>query len=105
MATSGLKKLDCVVGALVLIGALNWGLVGLFGQYDQKPQAFAGVVLNLAPFVLAAVLGLEVPWVERAEEVQMQQVEQMTEQEKAHMRVQKRQEMMQKLRQMKRPVQ
>jgi uncharacterized membrane protein YuzA (DUF378 family) len=31
MRTESLKFIDCVVGALVLIGALNWGLVGLFG--------------------------------------------------------------------------
>ncbi|MHC4618184.1 MAG: DUF378 domain-containing protein [Planctomycetota bacterium] len=31
MRTGSLKLLDCLVGALVLIGALNWGLVGLFG--------------------------------------------------------------------------
>lgn len=39
MKVAGLKMFDCVVGALVLIGALNWGLVGVFG-FDLVARIF-----------------------------------------------------------------
>jgi hypothetical protein len=89
----------------VVILGFVWGLVGLFGQYEQKPRAVAGVLLNVAPFVLAAVLGLEAPWIKREQGTATQQIEQMTEQEKAQMRAQQRQEMMRRFQQMQRPAQ
>ena len=89
---------------IVAVLGFVWGLVGLVGRYEQKGQALAGVVLNLAPLLLAWRLGLEVPWIER-ERVETQQVEQMTEEEKARDRAQKRQEMMRQFQQMQRSVQ
>jgi hypothetical protein len=85
---------------IVAVLGFAWGLVGVIGRYEQKGQALAGVVLNLAPFLLAAVLGLEVPWIEREREVETRQIEQMTEEEKAQMRAQQRQEMLRQIRQM-----
>ncbi len=85
---------------IVAVLGFVWGLVGLVGRYEQKGQALAGVVLNLAPFLLAAVLGLEVPWIERERAIQTRQIEQMTEEQKAQMRAQQRQEMLRQFRQM-----
>jgi uncharacterized membrane protein YuzA (DUF378 family) len=31
MKTTSLKTIDCVVYGLIMVGALNWGMVGLFG--------------------------------------------------------------------------
>ncbi|MHC4624945.1 MAG: DUF378 domain-containing protein [Planctomycetota bacterium] len=44
MRTSSLKMLDCVVGALVLIGALNWGLIGFFG-FDLVATIFGQMTI------------------------------------------------------------
>jgi len=58
MATSGLKKLDCVVGALVLIGALNWGLVGLF-RIDLVGSIFGEMtILSRMVYVLVGFAAL-----------------------------------------------
>ena len=89
----------------VVILGLVWGVVGLLGQYDQKLQAVAGVVLNVVPLVLAVVLGLEAPWIERTEGIETQQIEQMTPEQRAQMRAQKRQEMMRQFQQMQRSAQ
>ncbi|MHC4574887.1 MAG: DUF378 domain-containing protein [Planctomycetota bacterium] len=60
MKVAGLKMFDCVVGALVLIGALNWGLVGVFG-FDLVARIFGEmtVVTRLVYTVvgLAALYG------------------------------------------------
>jgi hypothetical protein len=83
---------------IVAVLGFVWGLVGLFGHYEQKGQALAGAVLNLAPFLLAAVLGLEIPWAERQRETETQQIERMTQEEKAQMRAQERQKMLRQFR-------
>ncbi|MHC4062266.1 MAG: DUF378 domain-containing protein [Planctomycetota bacterium] len=61
MRTLNLKILDCSVGALVLIGALNWGLVGLFG-FDLVATIFGEMtILSRLVYVivgLAAVYDL-----------------------------------------------
>ena len=53
MGTSKLKTLDCLVGVLVLIGALNWGLVGFFG-FDLVAAIF-GEMTFLTRLVYAVV--------------------------------------------------
>lgn len=76
---------------------IAWGLVGLFGKSEQKPQAFAGVVLNIVPFILAAALGLEAPWIESDEETAVEQTEDVTGQQEAAKRLQERQRMLREL--------
>lgn len=85
---------DAVHVSVFILAVLGfvWGLVGLFGPHEQKPQALAGIVLNVVPFVLAAMLGLDAPWIEREQDIEAQQIEQMTEEEKADMRIQQRRE-------------
>ena len=74
-----------------------WGLVGLFGKSEQKPQAFAGVVLNIVPFILAAALGLEAPWIESDEETAIGQTEEVSGEQEAAKRLQERQRMLREL--------
>jgi hypothetical protein len=74
-----------------------WGLVGLFGKSEQKPQAFAGVVLNIVPFILAAALGLEAPWIEPDEETAIGQTEEVSGEQEAAKRLQERQRMLREL--------
>ncbi|MHC4647436.1 MAG: DUF378 domain-containing protein [Planctomycetota bacterium] len=58
MATSRLKTFDCVVGALVLIGALNWGLVGMFG-IDLVGSIFGEMtILSRLVYVLVGLAAL-----------------------------------------------
>jgi len=85
--------------SVLILGILGfaWGLVGIFGKSEQKPQAFAGVLLNIVPFILAAALGLEAPWIEREEEAGIQQSQEVTAKQKAAERLQKRQRMMREL--------
>jgi hypothetical protein len=85
--------------SVFILGILGfaWGLVGVFGKSEQKAQAFAGVLLNIVPFILAAALGLEAPWIEPEEEAGIQQTEAVNAQQKAAERLQKRQEMLRQL--------
>ncbi len=85
--------------SVFILGILGfaWGLVGVFGKSEQKPQAFAGILLNIVPFILAAALGLEAPWIEREEEVRIQQSEESSAQQKAAERLQKRQQIMREM--------
>ncbi|HUW20425.1 MAG TPA: DUF378 domain-containing protein [Sedimentisphaerales bacterium] len=55
MKSEGLKMVDCVVGALVLIGALNWGLVGLF-DFDVVARIFGP--MTAASRLVYTVVGL-----------------------------------------------
>jgi uncharacterized membrane protein YuzA (DUF378 family) len=58
MKTLNLKMLDCLVGALVLIGALNWGLVGLFG-FDLVATIFGEMtVLTRLVYVVVGLAAL-----------------------------------------------
>ncbi|MFA5553652.1 MAG: DUF378 domain-containing protein [Phycisphaerae bacterium] len=53
MDTKGLKTVDIIVYALLLIGALNWGLVGLL-QFDLVAFIF-GAMTPLARIVYVLV--------------------------------------------------
>jgi len=85
--------------SVFILGILGfaWGLVGVVGKSEQKAQAFAGVLLNIVPFILAAALGLEAPWIEREEEAGTQQTEAVSAQQKAAERLQKRQRIMREM--------
>ena len=53
------KMLDKIALVLVIIGALNWGLVGLF-QFDVITWMFggAGLVLSRVIYTLIALAGI-----------------------------------------------
>lgn len=52
------SPIDWVVGALVIIGALNWGLVGL-AQVDLVAMVFGiGSILTRTVYVLVGIAGL-----------------------------------------------
>ena len=53
MKDSLLKTLDCITYSLIMIGALNWGLVGLF-RFDVI-AAFFGPMSELSRIVYATV--------------------------------------------------
>jgi uncharacterized membrane protein YuzA (DUF378 family) len=53
MATKNLKLLDIIIYGLLLIGALNWGLVGVFG-FDLVAFIF-GQMTVLSRLVYAIV--------------------------------------------------
>lgn len=55
MKTGVWKTLDCVSYALIVIGALNWGLVGLFG-FDVVAALFGSV--TTASRVIYAIIGV-----------------------------------------------
>jgi uncharacterized membrane protein YuzA (DUF378 family) len=44
MATERWKTFDCIVGLIVLIGGLNWGLVGMFG-FDLVTTIFGEMTI------------------------------------------------------------
>jgi len=48
-----MKKLDLIVTILLIIGGINWGLVGFF-QYDVIATLFGGI----APMVSKMIYGL-----------------------------------------------
>lgn len=53
-----LNALDWIAFILVIIGALNWGLVGLFG-FDLVAFLFGGIpVLASIIYILVALAGL-----------------------------------------------
>jgi hypothetical protein len=82
---------------IVAMLGLLWGMVGLFGPSEQKAHALAGIALNIVPFVLVFMFGLEAPWIEREEDTAQQQIEKMTEQQKAEMRIQKSRALIQQM--------
>lgn len=53
-----MKRFDVIAAALVVVGALNWGLVGLFGFDLVKALLGDGTVLSRAVYVLVGVAGL-----------------------------------------------
>jgi len=89
-------KVHVSVFILAILG-IAWGIVGIVGKSEQKAQASAGVLLNVVPFILAAALGLEAPWIEPDQEPGVQQTEEVTQKQKAAERLEKRREIMQQL--------
>jgi hypothetical protein len=51
-----LNWLDIIALVLVIVGGLNWGLVGLFGSYDLVAQLFGAV--PMAKNVIYDLVGL-----------------------------------------------
>jgi len=49
-----MKTLDTIVAALLVIGGLNWGLVGLF-EFDLVATLFGGTTAPLARTVYVVV--------------------------------------------------
>ena len=49
-----MKTLDIIAAALLMVGGLNWGLVGLF-QFDLVAAIFGGQSAALARIVYLAV--------------------------------------------------
>ena len=49
-----MKKLDVIVAALLMIGGLNWGLVGLF-QFDLVATIFGGQSAILSRLIYIVV--------------------------------------------------
>ncbi len=60
-----MKKLDIVALALVVIGALNWGLVAI-AEFDLVAAIFGGMEFgetNVASRIVYALVGLSGIWV------------------------------------------
>lgn len=57
-----LGSLDAVAGLLVIVGALNWGLVGLLGVNLVENLLGAGSLLEKVVYILVGVSGLLVAW-------------------------------------------
>ncbi len=55
MKTSVLKSIDCITYTLIIIGALNWGLVGFFG-FNLVAAIFGQ--MTVAARVVYAVVGV-----------------------------------------------
>ncbi len=51
-----MRVIGCVSKLLMIIGALNWGLVGFF-QYDLVADLFGGMSSGLSRFIYA-IIGL-----------------------------------------------
>jgi uncharacterized membrane protein YuzA (DUF378 family) len=59
-----MKKLDLAAGALVVIGALNWGLVAL-AEFDLVAAIFGGMEFgetNAASRIVYGLVGLSGVW-------------------------------------------
>lgn len=55
-----MKRLNALAAILVIVGGLNWGLVGLF-QFDLVAAIFGGMAfgeVNLASRILYTLVGL-----------------------------------------------
>ncbi len=55
MKTSVLKSIDCITYTLIIIGALNWGLVGFF-EFNLVAAIFGQ--MTVAARVVYAIVGL-----------------------------------------------
>jgi uncharacterized membrane protein YuzA (DUF378 family) len=77
-----MKKLDLLAAALVLVGALNWGLVGLakldlvatifgldFGETNAATRVVYALVGLAAVYEVAALGGIRRRWIERRQPV------------------------------------
>lgn len=58
----GLKTYKAVAVPLVVIGAINWGLVGLMGLNLVSTILGAGSVLEKVVYVLVGLAGLILAW-------------------------------------------
>lgn len=52
-----MKALDVLAGVLVIVGALNWGLVGVF-KLDLVAALFGGTLLSAAVYTLVGLAGI-----------------------------------------------
>ncbi len=52
-----MKNLDVIAAVLVVIGALNWGMVGLF-QFDLVAALFGASILSSIVYTLVGLSGL-----------------------------------------------
>lgn len=52
-----MKKLDVIAAILVVIGALNWGLVGIF-RFDLVAALFGASVISAIVYTLVGLSGL-----------------------------------------------
>jgi len=64
-----MKKLDVAAAALLVVGGLNWGLVGLF-QLDLVATLFGSVpLISTAVYALVGLAALYqvagLPWIQR----------------------------------------
>lgn len=57
-----MKSVDYVLGLLVVLGAVNWGLVGLLDFNLVSTLLGAGSVLEKAVYVLVGVGGVWALW-------------------------------------------
>lgn len=55
-----MKAMNCIALTLVIIGALNWGLIGFFG-YDVVTSIFGGSLFWISR-VIFALVGLAGLW-------------------------------------------
>lgn len=56
----GVKKMDKTALALVIIGAINWGLIGIFG-FDLVGALFGGQ-MSVISRIIYTVVGLSGLW-------------------------------------------
>ena len=64
-----MKKLDVIAAALLVVGGLNWGLIGLF-QLDLVATLFGSVpLISAAAYALVGLAALYqvagLPWIQR----------------------------------------
>jgi len=53
-----MRKLDVIVAILVVIGALNWGLIGLF-EFNLVAKIFGGLsIISRIVYILVGLSGL-----------------------------------------------
>ena len=52
-----MKRLDVIAAILVVIGALNWGLIGLFG-FNLVAALFGTTVLTNLVYILVGLSGV-----------------------------------------------
>ena len=52
-----MKTLDVIAGALVIVGALNWGLVGV-AKFNLVTALFGNTILSAIVFTLVGLAGV-----------------------------------------------
>ena len=55
--TMGIKRIDVIAVVLILLGALNWGLVGLF-RVDLVAAVFGTTLLSTVLYVMIGLAGV-----------------------------------------------
>ena len=65
-----MKKVEMIVAILVILGALNWGLVGLF-DFDLVGFAFGSFLIDRLVYILIGIAGIYqiVSWVKTKKRV------------------------------------